>query len=90
MVEGLNFLHKNKIVHRDLKAGNVLLTGEGKVKIADFGVSAKNKVGKSSQGVQWSNQGILTEGEGSVQLASLHYLVQIQLLFILKQYFSFL
>lgn len=36
MTEGLSFLHKNKVIHRDLKAGNVLLTMEGGVKLGEY------------------------------------------------------
>ncbi|XP_069119508.1 cyclin-dependent kinase 9-like isoform X2 [Argopecten irradians] len=39
LLNGLYFIHQNKILHRDLKAANILITKHGVLKLADFGLA---------------------------------------------------
>jgi serine/threonine protein kinase len=48
ILQGLGFLHKCGVIHRDIKGANILITKHGKVKLADFGVAVKIEESKKS------------------------------------------
>jgi polo-like kinase 1 len=41
LVQGVQYLHSQKIIHRDLKLANIFLSRNGEIKIGDFGLATK-------------------------------------------------
>jgi mitogen-activated protein kinase kinase kinase len=69
VVSGLSYLHSRGIVHRDMKADNLLLDLDGVCKISDFGISKKsndiyaNNAGMSMQGtIFWMAPEVVNSG----------------------------
>jgi len=56
MLNGLYYIHSNKILHRDMKAANVLITKTGTLKLADFGLARAFSAQKNGQPNRYTNR----------------------------------
>ena len=52
IAKGLHYLHKNNIVHHQIRPENILITTEKQLKICDFGYSVKLEEGKLTKGFE--------------------------------------
>ncbi|XP_043914283.1 cyclin-dependent kinase 9 isoform X1 [Protopterus annectens] len=56
LLNGLYYIHRNKILHRDMKAANVLITRDGVLKLADFGLARAFSLAKNCQPNHYTNR----------------------------------
>jgi serine/threonine protein kinase/beta-lactam-binding protein with PASTA domain len=61
IAQGLECAHKNKIIHRDVKPQNIIISRDGKVKVTDFGIARVSSIANGTLAQQ-------------IALGSVHYL----------------
>ncbi|XP_071480845.1 cyclin-dependent kinase 9-like [Diadema antillarum] len=56
LLNGLYYIHSNKVLHRDMKAANILITRAGVLKLADFGLARAFSLPKADQPNRYTNR----------------------------------
>lgn len=56
LMEGLEYLHKKRVIHRDIKGSNILLDSNGVLKIADFGLARTMKIVNTGESPDYTNR----------------------------------
>lgn len=41
LIKSVEYMHGNRVIHRDLKLGNIFLSADMEIKVGDFGLAAK-------------------------------------------------